>query len=235
MDSQFSRTELMFGSGAMQALKSARILVFGVGGVGSYAVEALARSGIGALCIVDSDTVALSNINRQLCALHSTLGRAKVDVVAERIKDINPLCSVTARREFFLPETASSFDFSLYDYVIDCIDTVSGKIQIVLQAKEAGVKVISSMGAGNKLDPTKFRVADIYETSVCPLAKVMRHELKKARHTFTQSRFFYRTCAESTKCTGRTVFCFRNRLRDKKNPARKQPFCAVRSGTYHSR
>lgn len=179
MDSQFSRTELMFGSGAMQALKSARILVFGVGGVGSYAVEALARSGIGALCIVDSDTVALSNINRQLCALHSTLGRPKVDVVAERIKDINPLCSVTARREFFLPETASSFDFSLYDYVIDCIDTVSGKIQIVLQAKEAGVKVISSMGAGNKLDPTKFRVADIYETSVCPLAKVMRHELKK--------------------------------------------------------
>ncbi len=175
----FSRTELIFGSEAMERLAAARVAVFGVGGVGGHAVEALARSGVGALDLIDNDTVCLSNINRQIIALHSTVGREKVDVARERVLDINPDCKVTVHRVFFLPENAAEFDFSQYDYVIDAIDTVSGKIGIVLQAQAAGVPVISSMGAGNKLDPTALEVADIYNTSVCPLAKVMRRELKK--------------------------------------------------------
>ncbi len=176
MSEIFSRTELLFGSAAMQKLSQSRVAVFGVGGVGGYVTEALARSGVGAIDLIDNDKVSLSNINRQIIALHSTVGQYKVDVMKSRIEDINPDCKVTAHRLFFLPDT--KFDFSHYDYVVDAIDTVTGKIEIVMQAKSHNVPVISSMGAGNKLDPTKFEVADIYKTSVCPLARVMRRELK---------------------------------------------------------
>ena len=179
MADQFSRTELLFGKEAMQKLANAKVAVFGIGGVGGYAVEALARSGVGALDLIDNDRVDITNINRQIIATMDTIGEYKTDVAAKRVLQINPELRVTARRTFFLPETADQFDFSEYDYVIDAIDTVAGKIALILKAKEAGTPVISSMGAGNKTDPTRFRVADIYETSVCPLAKVMRRELKK--------------------------------------------------------
>ncbi len=176
---QFSRTQLMFGTDGIEKLAGSRVAVFGVGGVGGFTVEALARSGIGALDLIDDDKVSLSNINRQIIALNSTVGKYKVDVAKERVLDINPHCKVTVHRTFFMPETADQFDFSQYDYVIDAIDTVTGKIEIIMQAKAAGIPVISSMGAGNKLDPTAFRVTDIYKTSVCPLAKVIRREMKK--------------------------------------------------------
>ena len=179
MLNQFSRTQLLFGVEAMERLAGSRVAVFGVGGVGGYTVEALARSGVGAIDLIDDDKVCLTNINRQIIALKSTIGKYKVDVAAERIHDINPDCKVTVYKTFFMPETADQFDFSQYDYVVDAIDTVTGKIEIIMQAKAAGVPVISSMGADNKLDPTAFEVADIYKTSVCPLAKVMRRELKK--------------------------------------------------------
>lgn len=175
----YSRTELIFGEEAMKKLADARVAVFGVGGVGGFVVEALARSGVGALDIIDNDTVALTNLNRQIIALRSTVGEYKVDVAAKRILDINPDVKLNAYRTFFTPETADSFDFSEYDYVIDAIDTVTGKIELVMKAQAAGTPIICSMGAGNKLDPTKFEVADIYKTSVCPLARVMRYELKK--------------------------------------------------------
>lgn len=176
---QFSRTELLFGSAAMEKLFSSRVAVFGIGGVGGYAVEALARSGVGALDIVDNDTVCPSNINRQIIATHKTVGRYKVDVAAERIAEINPDCKVTTYKTFYLPETQDEFDFTQYDYIIDAIDTVTGKLTIIENANKCSVPVISAMGAGNKVDPTAFEVADIYDTSVCPLAKVMRRELKK--------------------------------------------------------
>lgn len=179
MISQFSRTQLLFGSERMERLAFAHVIVFGVGGVGGYVIEALARGGIGAIDIVDNDTVCLSNLNRQLYALHSTIGQYKVDVAAARVHDINPACRVTPHRTFFLPETADDFDFSSYDYAVDCIDTVSGKIQIIMQAKNACIPVISSMGTGNKLDPTMLELADIADTSVCPLARVVRQELRK--------------------------------------------------------
>lgn len=179
MNEQFSRSELIFGEEAMERLARSRVAVFGVGGVGGYAVEALARSGIGALDIIDNDTVALTNLNRQIIALHSTIGEYKVDVAARRVLDINPDIKIKAYRTFFTPETADKFDFSEYDYVVDAIDTVTGKIELVMKAQEANVPIICSMGAGNKLDPTAFEVADIYKTSVCPLARVMRNELKK--------------------------------------------------------
>lgn len=163
----------------MERLKNARVAVFGVGGVGGYTVEALARSGIGALDLIDNDTVSLSNINRQIIATQSTVGRFKVDVAAERIKDINPECSVKTHKVFFMPDTSAQLDFSEYDYVVDAIDTVTGKKEIILSAEKAGVRVISSMGAGNKTEPTAFEVADIYETSVCPLARVMRGICRK--------------------------------------------------------
>lgn len=163
----------------MEKLYSSRVAVFGIGGVGGYAVEALARSGVGALDIIDNDTVCLSNINRQIIATHSTVGRYKVDVAAERIAQINPDCKVTAYKTFYLPETQGELDFLQYDYIIDAIDTVTGKLTIIENAHKCNVPVISAMGAGNKLDPTAFEVADIYKTSVCPLAKVMRRELKK--------------------------------------------------------
>ena len=179
MTEELSRTESLLGTDAMVELAKARVAVFGVGGVGGYVAEALARSGVGAIDLIDSDTVNRSNINRQIIALHSTIGRYKVDVMKERIADINPDCQVEAHRCFYLPENKDTFDFSKYTYVVDAVDTVAAKIALVLQAQEAGTPIISSMGAGNKLNPAEFEVADIYKTTVCPLAKVMRKELKQ--------------------------------------------------------
>lgn len=179
MQNQFSRTELLLGRKAMERLAGSRVAVFGIGGVGGYTVEALIRSGIGAVDLVDSDTICLSNLNRQIIATESSIGKYKVDAMRERILDINPETVVNVHKCFYLPETKDEFDFSQYSYVVDAVDTVTAKIQLVMEAKEAGVPIISSMGAGNKLDPTAFRVSDIYKTSVCPLAKVMRRELKK--------------------------------------------------------
>lgn len=179
MLNQFSRTELLLGHDNMEKLKNARVAVFGVGGVGGFTVEALARSGVGTLDLIDDDKVCLTNINRQIIATRKTIGQYKVDVAKERILDINPDAVVNTYKTFFMPDTADEFDFSAYDYVVDAIDTVTGKIMLVEAAQKAGTPIISSMGAGNKLDPTAFEVADIYKTSVCPLAKVMRRELKK--------------------------------------------------------
>lgn len=176
---QFSRTEMLFGTQALEKLKSSSVAVFGAGGVGGYTIEALARSGIGTLHIIDNDTVSLTNLNRQIIATHETVGMQKTLAAKKRILSINPDCKVFTHDVFYTPETADSFDFSLFDYVVDAIDTVTGKISLVMQSQAVGVPIISSMGTGNKLDPTKFQVADIYKTSVCPLAKVMRHELKK--------------------------------------------------------
>jgi tRNA A37 threonylcarbamoyladenosine dehydratase len=170
---------MLIGEEGLEKLLSSRVCVFGVGGVGSYAVEALARSGVGKIDLVDADTVCESNINRQIIATHKTLGMYKVDAEKERILEINPNCEVGVYRMFYLPENAGDIDMSVYDYVIDAVDTVTAKIEIIKRAKEAGTPVISSMGAANKLDPTAFEVADIYKTQVCPLAKVMRRELKK--------------------------------------------------------
>ena len=179
MSDRFQRTEMLLGPEAMHRLGSARVAVFGVGGVGGYVVEALARSGVGALDLIDKDVVDETNINRQIIALGSTIGKPKAEVAAERVKDINPDCTVTTYQTFFLSETKDAFDFTQYDYVVDAIDNVSGKIEIVMCAQQAGVPVISAMGAGKLLDPTALRAADIYETSTCPLARVMRRELKK--------------------------------------------------------
>lgn len=179
MEDRFSRSRMLLGEEAMKKLAASRVAVFGVGGVGGYVVEALARSGVGQIDVIDNDTVALSNLNRQIIATMDTVGCNKVDVIAERILSINPDAIVYRHKCFYLPETAEEFDFTCFDYVVDAIDTVTGKIQLILQAKEASVPVISAMGAGNKLDPARFEVADIYETSVDPLARVMRRELKK--------------------------------------------------------
>lgn len=179
MPGQFSRTELIFGKEAMEKLAAARVAVFGIGGVGGYVVEALVRSGIGAVDLIDDDRVCLTNINRQIYATRNTVGKYKVDVAAERIAEINPETAVRTYKTFYTPETSEQFDFSEYDYVVDAIDTVTGKIELVLKAKAAGTPIISSMGAGNKIDPTAFEVEDIYKTSVCPLARVMRYELKR--------------------------------------------------------
>ena len=179
MLNQFSRTQLLIGKDNMDRLKNARVAVFGIVGVGGYTVEALARSGVGTLDLIDDDKVCLTNLNRQILATRKTIGKYKVDVAKERILDINPDAVVNTYKTFFMPDTAEQFDFSQYDYVVDAIDTVTGKIQLVMQAQESGVPIISSMGAGNKMDAAAFEVADIYKTSVCPLAKVMRRELKK--------------------------------------------------------
>ncbi|MBQ1995076.1 MAG: tRNA threonylcarbamoyladenosine dehydratase [Clostridia bacterium] len=179
MIKQFSRTEMLIGKNALATLKKSRVAVFGAGGVGGYVIEALARSGVGAIDIIDNDTVSESNINRQIIALRSTIGLLKTEVVKKRVEDINPECKVTVYETFVLPENIDTFDFSKYDYVVDAIDTVSGKLAIIEKAYNEGVPVISSMGTGNKLDPTKFSVTDISKTSVCPLARVMRYELKK--------------------------------------------------------
>ena len=176
---RFKRTEMLFGDNYLEKLKNARVAVFGIGGVGGYVVEALVRSGIGTIDIVDNDVVHNSNINRQVIALSSTIGQYKVDVFEKRIHDINPDAIVNKHKEFFMPENSDKFDFSQYDYIADCIDTVTGKIELVLKAKQFNVPIISSMGTGNKINPTQLEVSDIYKTSVCPLAKVMRNELKK--------------------------------------------------------
>lgn len=179
MLNSFSRTELLLGKDAMEILAASRVAIFGIGGVGGYTVEALARSGVGTLDLIDDDKVCLTNINRQIIATTSSIGQYKVDVAEERIKSINPHAVVNKHKTFYTPDTADKFDFSQYDYVVDAIDTVTGKLMLVEQAKESHTPIISSMGAGNKLDPTAFEVTDIYKTSVCPLAKVMRRELKK--------------------------------------------------------
>lgn len=179
MDERFSRTALLLGETAVEALAQKHVAVFGVGGVGGFAAEALARAGIGKLTIVDNDRVSPSNLNRQLLALHSTIGQKKTDVMRARLLDINPDLDVIVRDVFFLPENADTFCFADYDYVVDAIDTVAGKIALAVCAREAGVPIIASMGAGNKLDPTQFEVADLAKTSVCPLARTMRRELRK--------------------------------------------------------
>ena len=179
MLNQFSRTQLLLGQEGMEKLFRARVAVFGIGGVGGYTVEALARSGVGTLDLIDDDKVCLTNLNRQIFATRKTVGQYKVDVAQQRILEINPKAVVHTYKTFYAPQTAEQFDFSQYDYVVDAIDTVTGKLELVVQAEKAGVPIISSMGAGNKMDPTAFEVADIYETSVCPLARVMRKELKK--------------------------------------------------------
>ena len=181
MQDQFSRTRLLFGPEGMEKLKNSHVAVFGIGGVGGYAVEALARSGIGALDLVDDDKVCLTNVNRQLYATRSTVGRYKVEVAEERIRDINPDCRVRVWKTFYMPDTQDQFDFTEYDYIVDAIDTAKGKLTLIEAAKTAGTPIISCMGAGNKTDPTAFRVADIYKTSVCPLARVMRTECRKRR------------------------------------------------------
>ena len=179
MSERFTRTELLFGKTAMEHLAESRVAVFGIGGVGGYVCEALARSGVGSFDLIDNDKVCLSNINRQIIATGRTVGEYKTDVMRERILDINPEAVVNTYKCFFLPENASDFPFEEYDYVIDAVDTVTAKIELVMQCERLGVPVISSMGAGNKLDPTRFRVADIYSTNIDPLARVMRRELKK--------------------------------------------------------
>lgn len=179
MINEFSRTELLLGADGMEKLKRARVAVFGIGGVGGYAVEALARAGIGALDLIDNDVISRTNINRQIIALHSTVGLPKTDVMAARVKDINPECEVRTYQTFYGPDTAEQFDFAQYDYIIDAIDTVTGKLALAVNAQKANTPIISSMGTGNKLDPTAFTVTDIYKTSFCPLARIMRKELRK--------------------------------------------------------
>ena len=179
MQEEFSRTARLVGREAVERLEKCRVAVFGVGGVGGYVCEALCRSGVGSFDLIDHDKVSLSNLNRQIIALHSTIGRYKTEVMKERMEDINPQVKVRIYECFFLPENADDFPFAEYDYVVDCVDTVTAKIGLVMKCRELGVPIISAMGAGNKLDPAGFRVADIYKTNVCPLAKVMRRELKK--------------------------------------------------------
>ena len=181
MTNQFSRTELLIGKEGINKLSKSRVAVFGIGGVGGYVVEALVRSGIGSLDLIDNDKVALTNLNRQIIATHKTLGRYKVDIAEERAKEINPGVNIKTFKPFFMPETANEFDFTKYDYVVDAIDTVSGKLELIEQSKKADVPIICSMGAGNKMHPELFEIADISKTSVCPLAKVIRQELKKRK------------------------------------------------------
>ncbi len=179
MEDRFTRTRILLGDEAMEKLRNSRVAIFGVGGVGGYVAEALARSGVGAFDLIDRDQVSITNLNRQIIATTGTIGMDKTEAMAARIRDINPEARVVQHKCFYLPETAGDFDFTQYDYVVDAVDTVTAKIEIILQAQRAAVPVISSMGAGNKLDPSKFEVADIYKTSVDPLARVMRRELKK--------------------------------------------------------
>lgn len=181
MLNQFSRTELIYGKEAMEKLSNSRIAIFGIGGVGSYTAEALARSGVGTLDLIDDDKICITNINRQLFATHKTIGNYKVDVAKERLEEINPKIIINTYKTFYLPETSDQFDFTQYDYIIDAIDTVKGKLELVIKANETNTPIISSMGAGNKVDATAFKVSDIYKTKVCPLARVMRQELKKRR------------------------------------------------------
>lgn len=178
MEEQFEREAMLIGEDSVARLQAAAVAVFGVGGVGSFTVEALARAGVGRLLLVDNDTVSITNINRQLIALHSTVGRFKTEVAAERVRDINPACTVETRAMFYTPETADELDLSSFDYIVDAVDTVSAKLELIVRAKALGIPVISCMGAGNKRDATRFEVADIFDTTVCPLARVMRRELR---------------------------------------------------------
>ncbi len=179
MLNQFSRTQLLYGKEAMEALADKRVAIFGIGGVGGYVCESLVRSGIGHFDLIDDDKVCLTNLNRQIIATRKTVGKYKVDVMEERMKEINPQVDVVKHQCFFLPENADQFPFESYDYVVDAVDTVTAKIEIIMRCKALDIPVISCMGAGNKLDPSRFQVADIYKTTMCPLAKVMRHEMKK--------------------------------------------------------
>lgn len=179
MENIFSRTENLIGKDALSALKNSHVAIFGIGGVGGYTAEALIRAGISNIDIIDNDIISPSNINRQILATHSTIGKNKTDVMKQRLSDINPKATINTHNVFFTPENAHTFDFSKYDYIVDAVDTVTAKIELVLKAKDAGVDIISCMGTGNKLDPTRFEITDIYKTSVCPLAKVMRYELKR--------------------------------------------------------
>lgn len=179
MKEELSRTELLLGEAAMEKLANSTVAIFGVGGVGGFVAEALARSGVGKMVLTDNDTVSVSNINRQIIALHSTIGKPKVQVIADRLRDINPDIVLELHQSFYLPENHDEYSFKDYDYVVDCVDTVAAKIDIIMESKEAGTPVISSMGAGNKLNPAAFEISDIYKTSVCPLARVMRYEMKK--------------------------------------------------------
>ena len=208
MKEQFLRTAMVLGENSIDILSHCRVAVFGIGGVGGHAVEALARAGVGAIDLIDSDTVSESNINRQAAALHSTVGKPKVEVMRNRILDINPECKVTVHQCFYLPETAESFDFSQYDYVLDCVDTVAAKIDIICRTKQLNIPIISAMGAGNKLDPTAFRVADIFDTKVCPLARIMRTNLKKRKIMSLKVVYSEEMPHESTKKdpeTGRSI------------------------------
>ena len=213
MTGQFARTQLLLGEAAMERLRRSRVAVFGIGGVGGHVCEALARSGIGAFDLVDDDMVSLTNLNRQIIAATSTIGRCKVDVMRERILDINPEAEVAVHQCCFLPENASSFPFEEYDYVVDAVDTVTAKLALVMRAKETGVPIISSMGAGNKLDGSMFQAADIYQTKVCPLARIMRRELKKRgirelKVVYSQEEPISRAkeCAESGRIPGSVAF-----------------------------
>lgn len=210
MLNQFSRTELLLGYSAMERLSKCRVAVFGIGGVGGYTVEALVRSGIGTIDLIDDDKVCLTNINRQIYATQKTVGKHKVDVAKERILDINPDVKVYTHKTFYMPDTAAEFDFSQYDYVVDAIDTVTGKIELAVNADKANVPIISSMGAGNKLDPTAFEVADIYKTSVCPLARVMRYELK--RRGISRLKVVYSKEKPMTPIDNSAISCKQNRI-----------------------
>lgn len=181
MEEQFSRTELLLGADAMEKLAKSRVAIFGIGGVGGYTAEALVRSGLGNIDLIDNDKVAPSNLNRQIYALHSTIGEYKVDAAKKRVLDINPNIKIQTHKTFYMPETSHEFDFTKYDYIVDAIDTVTGKLELIIQANMAKTPIISSMGAGNKMNPTMFEVSDIYKTSVCPLARVIRQELKKRK------------------------------------------------------
>ena len=239
MLNQFSRTELIYGRDAMEMLKDARVAVFGIGGVGGYTVEALARSGVGSLDLIDDDKVCLTNINRQIYATRKTVGQYKVDVAAERIKDINPDAVVRTYKTFYTPETADQFDFKHYDYIVDAIDTVTGKIALVMNAKAAKTPIICSMGAGNKVDPTAFEVTDLYKTSVCPLAKVMRNELKKRgvrKLKVVYSKELPITPVDDMAISCRTLYLpagHREKVHAAPSGAGQQRFCAVRCGTHH--
>ncbi len=206
MKEELSRTETLLGNEGINILSRSHVAVFGIGGVGGHVVEALARSGIGTLTLVDADNVEVSNINRQIVALHSTIGQSKVEVMKDRVLDINPECNVNVIQEFFLPEKDNSsghkYDFSEYDYVVDAIDTVSAKIELIIRARECNTPIISAMGAGNKLDATVFAVSDIYATSVCPLAKVMRHELRARGVDYCKCVFSKEEPATNSKPVG---------------------------------
>jgi len=210
MKEEFTRTAMLIGEDAVEKLSSCHVAIFGIGGVGGYVAEALARSGIGTFDLVDNDTVNVTNINRQIIATHDTLGRYKTEVMKERILSINPDAKVNVYNTFYLPENSGEFDFSKYDYIVDAVDTVTAKLEIIVNAKNAGTPVISSMGTGNKLDPTRFEIADIYKTSVCPLAKVMRRELKsrgidKLKVLYSKEEPIKRQCEEGNKPTPASI------------------------------